>query len=422
MLATLQKILRPVRGVFLRNFLNLFFNQFTNILVALLVTPVLYQRLGEASYGLVQLGLSVVLLCSIGVSYGYHLNAPKRLALLEDRSAATGKLLNELIATRLFIALLLAFLLFGAAFFFGFFKTYRSILYGSLILLFSEALFPMVYFQGKDRLSWLSIANFLAKISYLLLVLCFVAGPSEAPYVNTFFGVGALWVYLLFWRLIYRRENIAWAWVRWERIQYRLRENVQFFLSSVAGHVSIHGGIIILSGFVSHTQLGKYALAQRIALLMRMVPIFFIQAILQKAAVLSQQDPLHYRQTLRRLFRAGLLLSLAAGILVALTARWIIYLLAGDYVPYSEGILQLLAFVPFVSMLNFHNMIHILVTENKNLLNKATWITALWMLLTALAGSHYYGGYGLAIALLLTELVSVAVHSLLLSNQAHAQR
>ena len=117
MLATLQKILRPVRGVFLRNFLNLFFNQFTNILVALLVTPVLYQRLGEASYGLVQLGLSVVLLCSIGVSYGYHLNAPKRLALLEDRSAATGKLLNELIATRLFIALLLAFLLFGAAFF-----------------------------------------------------------------------------------------------------------------------------------------------------------------------------------------------------------------------------------------------------------------------------------------------------------------
>ena len=65
-------------------------------------------------------------------------------------------------------------------------------------------------------------------------------------------------------------------------------------------------------------------------------------------------------------------------------------------------------------MLNFNNMIKILVDEKKNLLTRATWITAIIMLILATFGSYYYGGYGLSIALVLTEIVSFIVYSALL--------
>ena len=93
------------KGIFVKNFFNLIINQCINIFIVLLATRVLFNRLGEAQYGLVNLALSVVLLLSITVSYGYHLNGPKRIALFRDEPAKKQTLINEIIVTRIIIAI-----------------------------------------------------------------------------------------------------------------------------------------------------------------------------------------------------------------------------------------------------------------------------------------------------------------------------
>ena len=402
------------KGIFIKNFFNLIINQGINIFIALLATRVLFSTLGEAQFGLVNLALSVVLLSSIAVSYGYHLNGPKRIALFRDQSAKKQSLINEIILTRIIIATGMAIILFCLTYFFGFFKSYAALLYYSLILLFSQALFPMFYFQGNDKIAWASLVNAFAKGAYLLLIILFIKTPDDATYVNFLFGLSALVVYIVFWIIIYKKEKIKWVWVSIYNIKNRFIENFQFFISSIAGHVSIHGGLIILANFVNNTVLGEFALAQKIALLMRMVPIFFTQAILQKASILFKSDKIEFNSYVNRIFIIGLTITFAMGLIVIIFSKWIIFLLAGSHVIYSDTILKILAFIPFFSMLNFNNMIKILVDEKKHILTKATWITAIIMLILATTGSYYYGGYGLSIALVLTEIVSFIVHSVLL--------
>ena len=402
------------KGIFIKNFFNLIINQGINIFIALLATRVLFSRLGEAQYGLVNLALSVVLLSSITVSYGYHLNGPKRIALFRGDSAKKQTLINEIIVTRIIIALGMAIILFCLTYFFGFFKSYADLLYYSLILLFSQALFPMFYFQGNDKIAWASLVNAFAKGAYLLLIVLFIKRPEDATYVNFLFGLTALVVYIVFWIIIYKKEKIKWVWVSIHNIKKRFVENFQFFISSIAGHVSIHGGLIILASFVNNTILGEFALAQKIGLLMRMVPVFFTQAILQKATILFEKDEIEFNSYVNRIFIIGLSVTFGMGLVAIILSKWIIFLLAGSYVVYSETILKILAFIPFLSMLNFNNMIKILVDEKKHLLTKATWITAIIMLILATFGSYYYGGYGLSIALVLTEIVSFIVYSALL--------
>ena len=402
------------KGIFIKNFFNLIINQGINIFIALLATRVLFSTLGEAQFGLVNLALSVVLLSSIAVSYGYHLNGPKRIALFRDQSGKKQSLINEIILTRIIIATGMAIILFCLTYFFGFFKSYAALLYYSLILLFSQALFPMFYFQGNDKIAWASLVNAFAKGAYLLLIILFIKTPDDATYVNFLFGLSALVVYIVFWVIIYKKEKIKWVWVSIYNIKNRFIENFQFFISSIAGHVSIHGGLIILANFVNNTVLGEFALAQKIALLMRMVPIFFTQAILQKASILFKSDKIEFNSYVNRIFIIGLTITFAMGLIVIIFSKWIIFLLAGSHVIYSDTILKILAFIPFFSMLNFNNMIKILVDEKKHLLTKATWITAIIMLILATTGSYYYGGYGLSIALVLTEIVSFIVHSVLL--------
>lgn len=407
------------KGIFIKNFFNLIINQGINILIALLATRILFSTLGEAQYGLVNLALSVVLLSSITVSYGYHLNGPKRIALFRDESAKKETLINEIIATRIIIAFGMAIILFCLTYFFGFFKSYAALLYYSLILLFSQALFPMFYFQGNDKIAWASLVNAFAKGAYLLLIVLFIKIPEDATYVNFLFGITALIVYIVSWIIIYKKEKIKWVWVSIHNIKKRFVENFQFFISSIAGHVSIHGGLIILSNFVNNSVLGEFALAQKIALLMRMVPVFFTQAILQKASILFKSDKAEFKRYVNLIFIIGLSITFAMGLIAVIFSKWIIFLLAGSQVLYSETILKILAFIPFMSMLNFNNMIKILVDEKKHLLTKATWLTAIVMLILATIGGYYYGGYGLSIALVITEIVSFIVHSVLLTKNKH---
>ena len=407
------------KGIFIKNFFNLIINQGINILIALLATRILFSTLGEAQYGLVNLALSVVLLSSITVSYGYHLNGPKRIALFRGESAKKETLINEIIATRIIIAFGMAIILFCLTYFFGFFKSYAALLYYSLILLFSQALFPMFYFQGNDKIAWASLVNAFAKGAYLLLIVLFIKIPEDATYVNFLFGITALIVYIVTWIIIYKKEKIKWVWVSIHNIKKRFVENFQFFISSIAGHVSIHGGLIILSNFVNNSVLGEFALAQKIALLMRMVPVFFTQAILQKASILFKSDKAEFKRYVNLIFIIGLSITFAMGLIAVIFSKWIIFLLAGSQVLYSETILKILAFIPFMSMLNFNNMIKILVDEKKHLLTKATWLTAIVMLILATIGGYYYGGYGLSIALVITEIVSFIVHSVLLTKNKH---
>ena len=84
----------------------------------------------------------------------------------------------------------------------------------------------------------------------------------------------------------------------------------------------------------------------------------------------------------------------------------IIYIFSREKIDYSSKILSILAFIPFFAMLNFKNVIYLLVNDLKSILNKATFLTMIFMLLSSFILSYLYSGLGLAYALVFTELVS----------------
>jgi PST family polysaccharide transporter len=391
-------------------------NQGINVLAALLITPFLFQRLGEDQYGLVNLGLSIVMLLSILVNYGFHLNGPKRLALLLGDPKRQSTLINEILWTKMALSLALLILLLLAIFVFDLFPNYGLILSFSSIILLGEAFLPMFILQGFDRLSLVSKANAISKLSYLAGIFVFVSTTNDAIWVNFLFGASSLLVNILLLIYVYHQWNLKFAWVFPSKVLARLKENFQFFLSTIAGHVSVHGGFIILSNFVADTELGRYALAQRVAFLLRMIPVLLTQSILQHASRLYDSDRASFNNYLNRSYKGGLALTLFIGLTFSVVSPWVILVLGGEYVDYSANVLRLLCFIPFLGMLNVANMIKILVAERKEILAKATWITAIFMLVISAISSYYFGGYGLAVALLVAELFSFIVHYVFLKK------
>ena len=405
-----------VKNAFFKNFFNLSLNQGINILVAIIVTPILFQNLGESEYGLVNLAFSIVMILSIIVSYGYHLNGPKRISLL-NTIEEKKELINEIISLRISLAFITTVLIYFLITFSNFFIGYENVIMFSLVILYSEALHPIFYLQGENNLSILAVTNAISKLIYVALIILLIKNPDDSFLVNLLFGGVLSIVYLVFWLSIFLKNNIRFAWPKANKIIYRIKENFDFFFSSIAGHISIHGGIIILSNFIDNIELGKFALAQKVGMLLRMIPIFITQAVLQNASVINQNRKSYLNDYLNKFYLKGLLFTFVIGIVVTVTSKWIIIFLSGEEILYSQEILSLLSFIPFLGMLNFKNIIKILVEEKKKILNKATWITVFFMISLSIIMSFYFGGKGLAIALLFSEFISFIIHSILLNNE-----
>ena len=403
------------KNIFIKNFTNLSLNQGINILIAIVATPILFQNLGDSQFGLVNLAFSIFMLISIVVSYGYHLNGPKQISLLNklEKEADTIK---DIVSLRLFIAIIISTVIIALIYLTDFFNGYELIILFSIPILFSEAIHPVFYLQGKNNLSVLAILNAFSKLFYLGLIILSIKNQNDAFKVNLLYGSVLSLVFLVYWGLFFYKNKLKFHFVDLDKIKFRLKENFQFFMSSVAGHISIHSGIIILKLFVNNSELGKFALANKIAFLLRMIPVFIVQSVLQNASIINQNNPLALKKYLNYYFKRGLILTFITGLFFTIFSKWIIIIFSGQEIIYSNQILSVLSFIPFLAMLNFKNILLILVNEKKEILNKATWISAFIMIPLAITLSYYYKGFGLAIALLISEFSSFIIHTILLSR------
>jgi len=403
------------KNIFIKNFTNLSLNQGINILIAIVATPILFQNLGDSQFGLVNLAFSIFMLISIVVSYGYHLNGPKQISLLNklEKEADTIK---DIVSLRLFIAIIISIVIIALIYLTDFFNSYELIILFSIPILFSEAIHPVFYLQGKNNLYVLAILNAFSKLFYLGLIILSIKNQNDAFKVNLLYGSVLSLVFLVYWGLFFYKNKLKFHFVDLDKIKFRLKENFQFFMSSVAGHISIHSGIIILKLFVNDSELGKFALANKIAFLLRMIPVFIIQSVLQNASIINQNNPLALKKYLNYYFKRGLILTFVIGLFFTVFSKWIIIIFSGQEIIYSNQILSLLSFIPFLAMLNFKNILLILVNEKKEILNKATWISTFIMIPLAIILSYFYKGFGLALALLISEFSSFIVHTILLSK------
>ena len=403
------------KSIFSKNFINLSLNQGVNIVATLVYTPLLFQNLGDENFGLINLAFSIVIILTVLVSYGYNLNGPVKIA--QSKSVKEESLI---ITDILNIRISLSFIIFIFSIPFIFFyqdQVFQKILLFSLIILFTEALNPLFYLQGKNKILPQSILNFFSKTLYIVLIILFISNYEDAYLANFFYGFSITLLFLFFWIKHFIINRITYLDFSIKKILINLKQNFQFFLSSTSTHFTLNSALIILSFFVTNKELGRFSLAYKVAFILRMIPVFFIQSVLQQASTIRNKSKEEFDKFLSRYFQLGLMITLIIAITTYIFSDYIIEIFADEKIDYSSKILSLLSFIPFFAMLNFKNVVYLLVNNLKYKLNRATFYTLLFMLISSLILSNLYGGFGLAYALLLTEIFSFFTHYFLINRK-----
>ena len=404
-----------IKSIFSKNFINLTLNQGVNIIATLIYTPILFQILGEENFGLIQLAFSVVIILSIFVSYGYNLNGPIKIVQSQE-AKKENLIISEILNLRLTLSVLVFIISIPFIYLYPNY-IFQKILICSYVILIAEALNPLFYLQGINKILPQSILNFFSKSIYVILIILFISDAEDAYLANFFYGVSIFFLFLIFWMKLFLSSSTFNYSFSLKKIIINLKENLHLFLSSTSTHFTVNGALIILNLFVSNQELGRFSLAYKVAFILRMIPVFFIQSILQHATEIKDKSKEKFHKFLSNYFKFGLLTTLIIAIITCFFSDFIIEIFADEKIDYSSKILSLLSFIPFLAMLNFKNVVYMLVNDLKSKLNKATFYTLLLFLINSLILTNIYGGYGLAYSLLLTEIFSFLIHYFLINRK-----
>jgi PST family polysaccharide transporter len=193
-----------------------------------------------------------------------------------------------------------------------------------------------------------------------------------------------------------------------------LKENILFCFSNLASHISINGGLIILSFFAGAETLGMYSLAERVVMVLRLFPAMIIQAIFPNASKLYKKDQPSFYRFLKLVYIRVLLCGAVIASLTYLAAPWIIRVLSRSELTESVTYLQVLSPLLFLSCLNIPNITMMLVADLKQLLFKASWMMCLYMIIVTSILTNYFGGIGLCFGILSTEIAAYIICMVLL--------
>ncbi|GGF27626.1 oligosaccharide flippase family protein [Echinicola rosea] len=404
-----------IRHKSVQNFIFLLIIQSSNILISLIVMPLLIQSIGVDQFGLVSLALSVILIANVFVGFGYNLSGPRDVALNQKDPKTLSAILSTVISSKLVLAVLAAISLLIAVKGFGFFPEYQVILIYSLLMLFSEATLPVWFFQGMEKMKLVSVANVFSKLLYLAGIVLFIQGPTDAKWVNFFFGGSALSINLLVLTYLNAELKVTVYFIGFINVVRSWKNNVYLFLSAMASHISVSGGLVVLSFFATANVLGMYSLAERVAMVLRLFPSIVVGAVFPNASKLFIDDKDSFFRFVSRVYKTTLIFSAGISLTVYLLAPFIIKILAGEHnMTTSVKFLQILAFVPFMATLNIANMVLMLVSDQRKILFNSSWAFCLYMLLASIGLTSWLGGQGLAISMLSTEFVIFILCSWLL--------
>ena len=330
----------------LENFISLSVLQGANYILPLITLPYLVRVLGPEKFGLVMFAQAFIQYFVILTDYGFNLSATREIAIHRDNKEKVSEIFSSVMVIK-FGLLILSFIIMSIIVFsFEKFRKDWLIYYLTFGMIIGQVLFPIWFFQGMERMKYITILNIIAKLIFTVCIFIFIRETSDYIYVPLLNSLGFLVAGLISVWIVFKDFCIIFTLPSLADIKHQLKDGWYVFVSSVWRNMYYVSGIFILGLFANTTIVGYFSIAKKL-----------IDVINSIAGVISQSI---YPYVVKN---RDLMLLKKVGILIAsytfLIALFLIFfsdkitiLLTGNNIYEVSLSIKLLAFAPFIIGIN----------------------------------------------------------------------
>ncbi len=407
------------RKIVLSNFISLTTLQTISYILPLVVLPYLIRVIGIEKFGLVAFAFSLVQYFMILTDYGFSISATKTISLIGEHKQKTSEVFSSVMTVKLMFAavsfLMLSVIIYIVPKFRADWLVY-ILSFGSVI---GSTLFPVWFFQGKEKMSYISVVNVAAGLIYVVCIFLFIKGPKDflfVPALNSLLSIisGILGLYIAF-----KKFRIKFILQKYLTIKQELRTGWDIFISTLSVNAYTTSRVFAMGLLTNNVVTGYYSLAEKIANYIQTFPMdSFTRAVFPRISNVFAKNKQRAVAIMYRI-QDGITLGFVVSLPIAFfLAPWIIQLTCG--VAYKEVVVTLrllLAAVFFVGANNF-KIQFLLVCGKQDLYAKIHISAALIGLPLIFISIYRFSYIGAAFATVLIEAGVFIATSLILEKLA----
>lgn len=236
-------------------------NAFTLIL-PLITYPYLIGKLGDYLYGHIIFAFTITTYVVVIAAYGYDISAVKDVAQFQDHKKRLNEIVTTVLFTKLFLCLGCLVLLIAGLFVFEVGEKALYILFSGYCL--GEILFPGWFFQGIQRLKYLTYFNVIYKSVFTILVFTVIRSAEDYIYYPILYSVGTLGGTVYGLVVMFHVYHVRLTRISWRMIHYRFKRSTAIFYSRIADILIEKTNTILLGKFAGMEEVAYYDLANKL--------------------------------------------------------------------------------------------------------------------------------------------------------------
>ena len=248
----------------LSNFFSLSVLQGLNMILPLITLPYLIRVLGIEKFGLVNFSLSIIMYFNILVSFGFDLSATREISVYRDNTKKISEIFFSVMAIKFFLVIVSFICLSILIIFVDTFSKYAMLYFATFGIVIGNLVFPSWFFQGMERMKYITYINAISKISFTILIFVLVHGSSDFIYVPILNSLGVIFggIYSLW--LIFKLFDIVLVLPTTQMISKQFVDSFHFFLSRVANNGSRYFAITVIGLYFGNKIVGYYSMIEKL--------------------------------------------------------------------------------------------------------------------------------------------------------------
>ena len=393
------------KKILISNFFSLSFLQGANYILPLITLPYLLRVLGVEYFGLLAFATATIMYFQIITDYGFQLTATRDISIHRDNKVKVIEIFSSVMIIKVILMFTSLLLLVILVFSIEKFRKDALIYFLTFGTVIGQVLFPVWFFQGMEKMKYITYLNIIPKILFTIAIFVFVKEQSDYFFVPFFSSLGYIIAGFMSLILIKKEFGVGFKLQKKENIKYHLIEGWNVFIS---GFFTITYTISVpfLLGLLTNTStLGTYSVAEKAtnAIIKLFTPLN--QAVFPYINKLISISKSRAKSFLLKLTIASSILAIIISINTYFFADEIIRLISGKYLKDSIIILKILSPLPIIIVLAKIFSFNYIVSFNlSKYLTKIYLTTALFSLPVMLTLMIKYEEFGAALSVIIIEL------------------
>lgn len=340
-LSRIKTLSAEKKNVF-KNFTALGIIQILNYVLPFVTLPYLARVLAVDKFGLIFFAQAIMDYFSRFTDFGFNQSAVRELAINRDAKQRVDEIFTEVFFAKTGLLIVSFVILSVTIFSFEKFRTDWLIYYFSFLAVVGNVLLSSWFFQGMERMKFVTFFNVLTRAVSLICIFSFIKTADNYILVPLFNSLGLLTAGIVSFVTIKTKFKVKIYIPKIKEVWLKLNNSSEYFLSSISIGLYQSTNAFFLGLCVSTTMVAYYVSAQKIYLGIYFMYYPFYNAFFP---YMSKNKDIKF---FKKVFKILTVFAFGLSVFILLFSKYIITIFYGQQMYESYKILNIFAIIiPF---------------------------------------------------------------------------